>query len=246
MKTLYLVIFVISTTMMIGCANVTEKIKNNPIVDFGIEKKVEEKKVEEKKIVVEKNKTFNFEGKWQTARDYDQAWNQDIKGRVYIISKSSNGYKIKITDDTELHTALNNVNRDDYYEVTDIQTTDGFLGWKEGTSAGTKCSLDKTCKQMVMYFFKGGSARNFKRCRMDLNDPRAKEQGESVFASSIGKIKNKEDRFYCDIVKGEYVPDPNLSKSINRSSKKFHNRRDTKIFVRLSAIKYEEFEGELN
>ena len=109
---------------------------------------------------------FNFVGKWQTVGDYEKT-KVGKQGKVYEISKTSNGLKIKITDDSLATGIFWDI--EDFYNVTDIQTKNSFtlLGWKEGVRAAEKCKAKCPEGHVNLYktLFRIGAAKIYKLCR---------------------------------------------------------------------------------
>jgi len=218
-------------------------------------KEVVKKEVVKKDVVDVCDNNMNFEGKWQTAKDYKFAWEKDLKeGTIYDITKSSSGYNIKITSDVDSSMMEKfNIKKDDYFAVSDIELKDSSLGrhkfatlgWKEGVSAATKCGLDSKCPpQIATMFFPGGVRQAFNLCQNEIIlDQSCQGRKDMIYHTTTNKIA-KEDRFFCMNVKGEYVNNPALSKSSNKAFKKQHNMVGATTFVRLSAIK-PEFDGDL-
>jgi hypothetical protein len=193
----------------------------------------------------------NFEGKWQTVMDYERAWNKDIEGRIYNITKSDNGYNITVTSDEDLPLLKSfNLTKDEFLDISDITVNssvsflqNGSLGWTVGASAAKKCGSHDTCKTMQATLFPGGAVAKFKDCRDEVVvDDQCREQ-KHIYHQSTKKI-SKADRFFCINDKGEYVNNPNLDKKTNKSFKKMHDMFTATTFVRVSSIK-KEFDGDL-
>jgi len=182
---------------------------------------------------------FNFVGKWQTVEDYEKT-KVGKDGKVYEISKTNNGLKINITDDSGSGGPFWAM--EDLYNITDIQTKNSFtlLGWKEGTRAAEKCNAKCPKGHLIRNIFRTGAAKKYKLCRGELPSKGVswkeahKEHGDE-FHDSIGIVK-EEDYFYCQVEKGEYIPMAGISKSQNKEMKKMHEAIFWRAFVRVSEI----------
>ena len=172
---------------------------------------------------------FNFIGKWQTVGDYEKT-KVGKEGKVYEISKTSNGFKIKITDDSGSGGPFWTM--EDLYNITDIQTKNSFtlLGWKEGTLAAEKCNAKCPKGYIGRKFFSKGAAKIYKNCVTKYGYVDGYNEGNLQ-----GKVKEGH-YFYCEIEKGEYIPMEGVSKSQNKQMKKMHEARYWHAFVRLSEI----------